>query len=305
MPTLNRARYALYAGLAVLVLTGVAAALGPVDQAAAKPRRADITITQMTAEPAEVIMDETVFLTIDVANLGTAPASVTVLVTLPPTLESRSFNAPGEQWECVFHSPSWTCVNGLAPGQVAEPLHLNAGVVGGAPGDVLTVTARATTPDRELSTTNNTGQASVNLVAAATIHGTVWVDGNLDGQRQPGEPGVPSSSGGFSWLRVYTEDGIQILPSTRDGIPHLPSIVVDADGNYSGAVKPGRYFVEVNVSPIQWDYTTPNIGDESTDSDVIPTFSDDFDSLAHSDVFEVTSGSETIVDVGLTELAAT
>jgi hypothetical protein len=79
---------------------------------------------------------------------------------------------------------------------------------------------------------------------------------------------------------------------------------VDANGNYSGALKPGRYFVEVNVSPVQWGYTTPNLGDEATDSDVTPTFSDDLDSVARSEVFEVTSGGEAVVDVGLTELAA-
>ena len=215
-----------------------------------------------------------------------------MLVTLPPTLESRSFNAPGQQWDCVFHSPSWTCVNGLAPGQVAEPLHLNAGVVGGAPGDVLTVTAQATTPDRELSTTNNSGQASVNLIAAGTIRGTVWVDGvggSLDGQREPSEAVIPSLSSLY-WIRIHTEDGSQVIRADAND-----------QGQYAVALKPGRYFVEVLVVIDGWGFTTPNVGDEALDSDVTPVSSPDGETVARSDVVEVTGGSETVIDVGLTE----
>jgi len=246
----------------------------------------------MTTEPAEVITGDTVFLTIDVANLGTALAGVTMLVTLPPTMESRSFNAPGQAWECVFHAPSWTCSTGLAPGQVAEPLHLNAGVVGGTPGDVLTVTAQATT-SRERSTTNNSGQASINLVQAGIIRGTVWVDGNagpLDGQRQPEEPGFPMPLGGT--LRVHNEDGTTVLPD----------VTVNDDGSYSYAVKPGRYYVEAGVSVFFFGFTTPNVGDDATDSDVIPLPPGDFDTAARSEVFDVTGGSQTVIDVGVIEL---
>jgi hypothetical protein len=73
--------------------------------------------------------------------------------------------------------------------------------------------------------------------------------------------GVPSSFFGFPWsgLKVYSKDGGQVLPNTRDGAPN---------------------------------------------SDVTPTFSDDLDSVARSEVFEVTIGGEAVVDVGLTELAA-
>ena len=50
-------------------------------------------------------------------------------------------------------SPAWVAV--------ADELQVHARVVGGTPGDVLTVTAVAGTTSRELSTANNTGQASV------------------------------------------------------------------------------------------------------------------------------------------------
>src|SRR6266542_3795816 len=91
----------------------------------------DITFANMTADPAEVISGDSVFLSIDLINQGTAASGgLTVIVTLPASLESRSFNAPGEQWERVFRTPSWTCLHGpLAPGEVSDTLHLTAGVV--------------------------------------------------------------------------------------------------------------------------------------------------------------------------------
>jgi hypothetical protein len=109
----------------------------------------------------------------------------------------------------------------LAPGQVADELQVHGKVVGESPGDVLTVTAEATTTSRELSTANNTGQAYVE--ATISVYGAIW------------------------------------------------------------------------------DFTTPNVGDEATDSDVVWVFADEFSAIAESHVFEVASGSETIIDVGLTE----
>ena len=78
---------------------------------------------------------------------------------------------------------------------------------------------------------------------------------------------------------------------------------MDADGHYSLAVKPNRYLVEVtiNVFALAWDYTTPNVGDDASDSDVVPVFADEFSATAQSHVFAMTSGSETIIDIGLTE----
>jgi hypothetical protein len=179
----------------------------------------------------------------------------------------------------------------LAPGQVAEELQVHARVVGGTPGDELEVTAEATTTSRELSTANNTGQASVTLIAAGTIRGSAWIDDDRDGQREPGEPAAPGF--GLWEVRVVTEDG------SREILP----VEVDAEGHYSLAVKPNRYFVEVTISmyALAWDYTTPNVDEEATDSDVVPVVADEFSSIAHSHMFEVTGGSETVIDIGLTE----
>jgi hypothetical protein len=68
-------------------------------------------------------------------------------------------------------------------------------------------------------------------------------------------------------------------------------------------VKPNRYLVDVTISvfALAWDFTTPNVGDEATDSDVVPVFSDEFSAIAQSHVFELASASETVIDIGLTE----
>jgi hypothetical protein len=286
-------RRALRLGLVAVVLAGVAAALVPVGPVAARPRRADIAITGMVAGPAEVLLGEVVGIGVTVANVGGRVSDVvTVDVTLPPTLRPTSPGGVGIPWACWFTAPSWRCTHAaLAPGQVADELHLQATVVAGAPGDVLAVTAQASTASRELSTVNNTGQAGVNLIAAATVRGTAWIDDDdRDGQRDPGEPTTPGSL--TWWARLYTEDGSEFI-----------EVEVAADGRYSLAVKPNRYFVEVTVSPYapNWGFTTPNVGDDATDSDVVPAFTDEFGSHAHSHVFEAAGGGETIVDIGLTE----
>jgi Domain of unknown function DUF11 len=289
----RRGRRALGVGLVVLVLSGMAAALVPVGPVAARPRRADLAITGMGAGPAQVLLGEIVGIGVTVANVGTRVAdSVTVHVTLPATLQPPSPGGLGFPWSCDAVAPGWRCVHGpLAPGQVADELQVHGKVVGGVPGDVLTVTAQASTTSRELSTANNTGQAGVTLVMPGTIRGTAWIDADRDGQREPGEPAAPGF--GHWGVRVYAEDGSgEILP-----------VEVDADGHYSLAVKPNRYLLEVtiNVFALAWDFTTPNVGNEATDSDVVPVFADEFSATAQSQVFELAGGAEVVIDIGLIE----
>jgi hypothetical protein len=284
----RRGRRALCVGLVVLVVAGVTAALVPVGPAAARPRRADLAITNMVAGPAEVLMGEIIGIGVTVANVGTRVTdTVTVYVTLPPTLQPPSPGGLGYPWSCDALAPGWRCIyhEPLAPGEVAEA-QVHGKVVGGMPGDVLTVTAEATTTSRELSTANNTGQAGVTLIEPGTIRGTVWSDADRDGQREPGE--WPAGAG----IRAFTEDG--------SGIFDVP---VDAEGHYSLAVKPNRYYVEASISVYGgiWGFTTPNVGDEATDSDVVLVLADEFGAIAESHVFAVASGSEAVIDVGLTE----
>jgi hypothetical protein len=294
--TLLSNRRRLRAALVVLVLSCAVAVLVPTAQAVAKPRRPDIAITGTTVSPAEVILGDLVDIRVEVANLGIAASDpVTVTVTLPDTLRKLSDNASSQTWHCFSIAPTnWMCTHaGLAPGEVAETLNLPAEVVGGAPGDVLVVTAAATTTSRELSTANNTDRASVTFIAAGTIRGTVWLDEDRDGQREPGETGLSSVAFGFWFLRIETPDGIQSIQAD-----------VNSDGTYAVALKPNQYLVQVGVYPAQWGYTTPDVGDDATDSDVTLYFADEVNALARSDVIEVTGGSESSIDVGLTYAAA-
>jgi hypothetical protein len=284
------------ASLLVLVLSCAVAVLVPTAQAVAKPRRPDIAITAATVSPAEVIMGDLVDIRVEVANLGVAASDpVTVTVTLPATLRKLSDNASSQTWHCFSIAPTnWMCTHaGLASGEVAETLNLPAEVAGGAPGDVLVVSAAATTTSRELSTANNTGQASARFIAAGTIRGTVWLDEDRDGQRDPEETPLSSVAFGFWFLRVESPDGLQSI-----------QVVVDSDGTYVVALKPNQYLVQVGVYPAQWGYTTPDVGDDATDSDVTAYYVGEVDALARSDVIEVTAGSEAVVDVGFTYAAA-
>ena len=285
----RRGRRGLYVGLLVLMVSGVTAALVPVGPAAARPRRADLAITGMVAGPAQVLIGEIMGIGVTVANVGTRVAdTITVSVTLPATLQPPNPGGLGFPWSCDAFAPGWRCIHHepLAPGEVAAELQVHGKVVGGAPGDVLTVTAEATTSSRELSTTNNTGQAGVTVIEPGTIRGTVWVDADRDGQREPGE--YPAGAG----IRAFTEDGNEIFEAP-----------VDREGHYSLAVKPNRYYVEAFISTYGsvWGFTGPNVGDEATDSDVVLVFADEFGASAESHVFEVTGGTETVIDVGLTE----
>ena len=69
------------------------------------------------------------------------------------------------------------------------------------------------------------------------------------------------------------------------------------DGTYTQPLAPGRYFVRVEVSPTL-DYTTPNVGDEATDSDVVFT-ARAYDGVTAESAVEVVDGQHTVVDVGL------
>jgi hypothetical protein len=132
----RRGRRALCVELVILVVAGVTAALVPVGPAAARPRRADLAITNMVAGPAEVLMGEIIGIGVTVSNVGTRVTdTVTVYVTLPPTLQPPSPGGLGIPWTCDALAPGWRCVHGaLTPGEVADELQVHGKVVAGAPG---------------------------------------------------------------------------------------------------------------------------------------------------------------------------
>jgi SdrD B-like domain len=125
------------------------------------------------------------------------------------------------------------------------------------------------------------------------ISGQVRLDQDRDGQRDPGEPGVESGGDGIRSL-LFMKEGL--TNPARD----TPAATVSGDGTYTGRLAPGRYFVRVNVGAVL-DFTTPDTGDEATDSDVTVTAPvPGWDGVtAESAVVEVVDGQHTVTDIGL------
>ena len=85
----------------------------------------------------------------------------------------------------------------------------------------------------------------------ATIGDRVWNDLNSNGQQDGPELGVPGA--------------IVKLLDTSDAV--LLTTATDVNGNYSFInVTPGSYKVQF-VKPAGFNFTTPNIGADATDSD--------------------------------------
>lgn len=79
----------------------------------------------------------------------------------------------------------------------------------------------------------------------------VWLDGNADGRMDVWEAGL----GGVC---IYLLDA-----STHETIQQTTT---DSNGYYAFNVTPGMYTVEF-VKPNEWTFTSPDVGDESADSD--------------------------------------
>ena len=264
------------------------------------PPPADVTITGMDAYPPQIVAGDQVNLYIVVDNIGGSPAdNVTVRLPLPDTVQPQSADG-GDDWTCtVVHDADsgqrvWECVTqryepaGL---ELVSPIQLVATVGAGTPDGPLSFTATVTTDSPESSTDNNSGQATTTYLAQGFISGRVWLDQDRDGQRDPGEPAVQSGS-----------DGIQLLQFLNEGMTSpawdTPAATVNGDGTYTQRLAPGRYYVRAKVGTAL-DFTTPNVGDEATDSDVTVTARAWDDVTAESAVVQVADGQHTVIDIGL------
>jgi hypothetical protein len=233
---------------------------------------------------AEVLTGDSISIAAHVRNAGPRESGpVTVTVTLSAGLEAEPVDVD-PAWTCSNSVTSWTCTHaGIAPGEeVAETLVVGAKVVGGMPGDVLVVTASAQTTGRELRTDNNSGQASVKVVAPAVISGVVWNDLDRDGQREAGEPPISSGPEGVRVLRL--------IPQSIDPLPTVDGVVA-ADGTYSVTVRPGQYLLQVWVDGSLFMFSPPNVGDDATDSDLVFFEGDPGVNVGTTDVVNLESGS--------------
>jgi hypothetical protein len=264
------------------------------------PTPADVTITGMDAYPQQLVADDQVNLYIAVDNIGGSPAdNVTVRLPLPDTVQPVSADG-GDDWTCTVDNDAqtgqrvWDCVQpryepaGL---ELVSPIQLVATVGAGTPDGTLTFTATVSTDSPEQSTDNNTAQATTSYLAQGFISGRVWLDQDRDGQRDADEPAVQSG-----W------DGVRLLQFLKEGMTDpawdTPSAFVGGDGTYTQRLAPGRYFVRVQVSPTL-DFTTPNVGDEATDSDVVLTARAYDGVTAESAVVNVIDGQHNVIDIGL------
>ena len=98
-------------------------------------------------------------------------------------------------------------------------------------------------------------------------------------------------------------DGVQqltIIPHTTSETGSSPiQVVVAPDGTYSATVKSGLYTVQILVAADRYYFTTPNVGDDATDSDIIQFQGDGVTTAGSSDMISVSEGSDAVVDAGL------
>jgi hypothetical protein len=93
------------------------------------------------------------------------------------------------------------------------------------------------------------------FVQTATLLGNrVWLDLNGNGIQDPGEEGISGLC-----MNLYDASGNLIARASSD-----------SNGYYGFNVQPGKYSIEY-VKPQNMDFTKPNVGDDSSDSDADPT----------------------------------
>lgn len=264
------------------------------------PAPADLVMLGMDATPPQVVAGDQVTLLINVDNIGGSPAdNVVVRIPLPDTVQPVSSEASEPDWSCTVVTDDsgqrfWDCARPRFLAESLElvgPIQLVVALGAGTPEGTLTFTATVRTDSPEQSTDNNLIQASTTYVPQGFISGRVWLDQDRDGQRDIGEPAVGSGGEGVRLLQMLKEG--QSEPSFD-----TPAAFVGSDGTYVHALAPGRYYVRVNVN-VALDFTTPNSGDDATDSDVTFKARANDGVTAESAVVDVVDGHHTVIDIGL------
>jgi len=155
----------------------------------------------------------------------------------------------------------------------------------------LMFTATASTSSPEITVDNNAGEGSTIYVAEGLLSGRAWHDLDRDGRREAGEPYAYAEIGKIELVLDGTE------PNSWDTPRAYPN---DRDGTYLARLKPGRYVVYVYLRTASTvDFTTPDVGDDATDSDIVTSIREYWAPRGLSAVVEVRDGSESVVDFGL------
>lgn len=243
------------------------------------PGTVDLVLSGMPAD-ADMVVGDTSSFTLDVRNAGTSPSGdVTVTLALPAGVTGSIY---GDNWTCSPGAGTYACTHApLLSGWSAEPIWGNVTISSGNPGDALTVTATATTSTPDAAPDDNTGQTTFTLLQPATITGTVWVDADHDGVRDPDEQGAPVGVGGLVDVAVLATDG---FPSG--------TLTVNPDGTYVAQVRPKSYQVRFQVED-------PYAFIDSADSDVVGYDNSSYDNYGASAVFTAVAGQTTVVDAAV------
>lgn len=223
--------------------------------------------------------------TTTVRNVGSAPAeNVTFTTTLPPELRSSGTSTSSE-WKCDHGIGTVTCTREtpLAPGEAAYPFHFSTYAQGATVGQTVAPRAEAGTTSPEIALDNNRSAKDIRFVGKGVIKGNFWHDLDADGVREDGEPLVEGP--GISFWSVDDEDHYGFANTHR--------------GEYSFQVPAKRYVTRMEVWASEWKFTTPNVGDDRFDSDVIPTKQGPWTNEATTDPFLVEQGGTVVIDVGL------
>ncbi len=273
-------------GAAAAALTLTAGGVAQAAPATAQASAADVTVTMATASVIAVGTGAT--LTTTVKNKGGSPASgVALQITLPPGFDvwetSTSSNLPCDQTGQVV-----TCEGGpdLAAHTAEYPVTLALSSFSLPPGTIAHFAANVTTTSPESNTSNNAASRTVKVVGVGTVQGNVWNDLNGNGQREPGEPPLnditsvqvinPKDGGGQDYVNIF--DGFYSFEGVR-AIKNIVRVTLSGTG--------------------PWTFTTPNVGDDATDSDVGTVSATPSEITGESAAFRVTAGGVVTVDVGL------
>lgn len=260
------------------------------------PRPPDLVVNGVDVVPSyQVKANEQFDVHVQMDNVGGSPAeNVKVRLPLPPTVHMASLDPQFPGWTCkLVDETADRAVECAREGSydITQPynelrLQMTAGP--GTPDGPLTFTATASTTSTEETTENNTAQGSTVYVAEGVMTGHGWIDTDRDGQRDADEPNAYGRIGKIEFVLEGTTASWDV-----------PRALLDADGTYSIRLKPGRYVAYVYLQDyVPYTFTTPDVGDDATDSDVIDS-TGGYYNHGWSAVVEVKDADQSVVDIGL------
>jgi len=271
----------------VSIVAAGLAAIGTAPVAQAAKSRPDLRV-EVSAPRHLLPVDGWSSVSTTVRNVGTAPASnVRLTIVLPPELRDSGMSTSSE-WDCTS-PPQWprvlTCdhVGDLAAGATPYPVTLTVYPNEATVGQTVDAAADVTTSSKDSDLSNNSAAGAITFVGKGVINGRFWNDLNANGIRETGEPGI--SSAGISFRSVDDED--------QYGLSNT------FDGTFRFDVPAKTYYAEVMVSRSQWSFTTPDVGDDTTDSDLAQISENTYYRIARSAEFVATVDGTVTVDVGL------